>query len=253
MSQSFDATVDRDEIAHFEAMAEKWWDPNGPFRPLHRQNPVRLTFFRQHLIRHFVLDPTLLRPLTGLSILDVGCGGGLIAEPLARLGANVTAIDASARNIACATAHAHVGALTIDYQAITAEELLAKRKAQKGFDLVLALEIVEHVADLPRFINSLSQLVRPGGVIGLSTLNRTCKSFALAIIGAEYLLRWLPRGTHRWSKFVRPSELAALLRSSGIQITEVTGLRYNPILDEWACSRDVSVNYLALATRPTAK
>lgn len=247
MAAATAGTVDAGEIARFEAIAAQWWDPHGPFRPLHRLNPVRQAFLRDRLARHFGLDGRSVRPLSGLSLLDIGCGGGLISEPMARLGADVTGIDASEKNVTIAAVHADTTGVPVTYRATTAEDLTA---TGRRWDAVLALEIVEHVADLPVFLGAVGSLVRPGGIAVLSTLNRTLRSYAMAIVGAEYVLRWLPRGTHKWSKFVRPSELATGLEAGGLRMTEVTGLIYNPLLDEWSQNPDVAVNYMAVAVRP---
>jgi 2-polyprenyl-6-hydroxyphenyl methylase / 3-demethylubiquinone-9 3-methyltransferase len=240
-------TIDPGEVAQFSAMAAEWWDPDGKFRPLHRFNPVRLGFLRDQLCRQFNRDPKQLRPLHGLTILDVGCGGGLISEPLARMGATVTGIDASEKNIGTAQAHAAESGLSIEYQAIPAEELVSSHRT---FDAVIALEIVEHVADLNLFAKSCATLARPGGLLVFATLNRTPKSWLFAIVGAEYVLRWLPRGTHRWDKFVRPSELAGALEEGGAAVQEITGVTYDPLQDEWRLGRDVAVNYLMVAHKP---
>jgi 2-polyprenyl-6-hydroxyphenyl methylase/3-demethylubiquinone-9 3-methyltransferase len=239
------ASVDPAEIARFAAMAEEWWNPDGKFRPLHRFNPIRLKLIRDRLCAHFGRDPLAPAPLAGLRLLDIGCGGGLIAEPLARLGASVTGIDAADRNVRVATIHARQMGLDIDYRHSAAEDLAATGAT---FDAVLALEIVEHVADLASFLGACTHLVQPGGLLAVATLNRTPQSYLLAIVGAEYVLRWLPRGTHDWRKFVRPAELAAGLRPHGAEIREMTGVAYNPLLDEWRPTSDLSVNYLAFAT-----
>jgi 2-polyprenyl-6-hydroxyphenyl methylase/3-demethylubiquinone-9 3-methyltransferase len=238
------STVDRAEIARFAALAESWWDPAGEFKPLHRLNPVRLGLLRDRLTTHFARDPAALRPFDGLRLLDIGCGGGLVAEPMARLGFAVTGIDAGTETIATARAHAEQSGLAIDYRAIAAETLA---EAGERFDVVLALEIVEHVADLDAFLAAATTLVRPGGALIVATLNRTVKSYLFAIIGAEYVLGWLPRGTHEWRKFVRPSELAALLRRNRLRIEEIAGVTYNPLGDSWALSTDLDVNYMAFA------
>jgi 2-polyprenyl-6-hydroxyphenyl methylase / 3-demethylubiquinone-9 3-methyltransferase len=238
------STVDPTEIARFAALAESWWDPAGKFKPLHRLNPVRLGFLRNRLTAHFARDPAALRPFDGLRLLDIGCGGGLVAEPMARLGFAVTGVDAGAETIATARAHAQQGGLAIDYRAIAAETLV---DSGERFDVVLALEIVEHVADLGVFVAAAAALVRPGGALIVATLNRTVKSYLFAIIGAEYVLGWLPRGTHEWRKFVRPSELAALLRRNRLRIEEIAGVTYNPLADSWALSTDLDVNYMAFA------
>ncbi|MGE5147788.1 MAG: bifunctional 2-polyprenyl-6-hydroxyphenol methylase/3-demethylubiquinol 3-O-methyltransferase UbiG [Candidatus Eiseniibacteriota bacterium] len=240
------STVDTAEIDRFSALADAWWDPEGEFRPLHRLNPVRLAYVRDRVIGHFGLDPKARKPLDGLKLLDVGCGGGLISEPMARLGAAITGIDAAERNIAVAAAHAAESGLAIDYRATTVEDL-----AETGarFDVVLALEIVEHVADPDLFLEACGAVLKPGGVLVLSTLNRTAKAFALAIVGAEYVLRWLPRGTRDWRKFLRPSELGAGLRRAGLELADLTGIAYNPLNDKWTLGRDLDVNYLAAAVK----
>lgn len=240
------ASVDPAEVARFAAMAEEWWDPNGKFRPLHKFNPVRLAYIRDRLAQHFGRDPLAAKPLAGLRLLDIGCGGGLVAEPMARLGANVVAIDASARNIGIASNHAARMGLAIDYRHTTAEDLVA---AGETFDAVLSLEVVEHVADFGNFLADCGTLVRQGGAMVVATLNRTPKAFLLAIVGAEYVLGWLPRGTHEWKKFVRPGEVSDALRGPGLAVTHMTGVSYNPILDQWKLARDLDVNYMAFAVR----
>lgn len=239
------ASVDPAEIARFAAMAEEWWNPEGKFRPLHRFNPVRLKLIRDRLCAQFSRDPLAPSPLAGLRLLDIGCGGGLMAEPLARLGATVTGIDAADRNVRVASIHARQMGLEIDYRHAAAEDLAA---SGASFDAVLALEIVEHVADLASFLGAATQLVGPGGLLVVATLNRTPQSYLLAIVGAEYVLRWLPRGTHDWRKFVRPAELAAALRPHGADIREMTGVAYNLLRDEWRTTPDLSVNYMAFST-----
>jgi 2-polyprenyl-6-hydroxyphenyl methylase/3-demethylubiquinone-9 3-methyltransferase len=242
-------TVDPAEVAHFEANAEAWWDAAGPYGPLHKFNPVRLGYIRDRLVAQFGCDASAIRPFTGLRLLDAGCGGGLIAEPMRRLGAEVVAIDASARNIAVARAHAEAAGLDIDYREGTVEEL--DPKAER-FDAVLAMDVIEHVADPALFIDACATLIRPGGGMALGTLNRTLKAYALAIVGAEYVLRWLPRGSHHWRKFLKPSELARDLRAAGLALTDLTGVVYNPLTDAWTTSRDIDVNYMAFATKPGA-
>jgi 2-polyprenyl-6-hydroxyphenyl methylase/3-demethylubiquinone-9 3-methyltransferase len=239
-------TVDPREVDAFSAVADRWWDHNGPFKPLHRLNPVRLRYLRDSLVAHFGINGTTERPLHGLNIADVGCGGGLISEPLARLGATVTGIDASEEAITVARNHAEAGGLAITYRC-DAIEALARERRQ--FDAVVAMEIVEHVADRAAFVEACCACVRPGGLVLLSTLNRTRKSFALAIVGAEYVLRWVPRGTHAWSKFVKPSELARELRDAGAVVDDVTGMAYDPLQDRWRLGKDASVNYLMRAVR----
>ena len=239
-------TVDRDEIARFTAMAGEWWDPDGSFRPLHKFNPPRIAFIRDRVAAHFARDALGPDPLSGLTVLDVGCGGGLVCEPLARLGATVTGIDAAERNVRIAAAHAAEAGVAVDYRHATAEQLLA---GGESFDIVLTLEVVEHVPDLDGFLAACCGLVRPGGAIVVATLNRTAKSFLFAIVGAEYVMRWLPRGTHRWGRFVRPSELAAGLRAGGAAIGEITGLTYDLLTDEWRLGGDVAVNYMVFAVK----
>lgn len=238
-------SVDAREIAGFAAVADRWWDTEGPFRPLHRLNPVRLGYIRDALVASLALDGDAARPLEGLAIADIGCGGGLVCEPLARMGAAVTGVDASPEALGVARAHAAASGLAIDYVEATAERLVSEGRQ---FDAVTALEIVEHVADRAAFVADCCRLVKPGGILVLSTLNRTPRAFALAIVGAEYLLRWVPRGSHRWSKFVRPAELARDLRRGGARTVDVSGLAYDPLADRWSLSRDVAVNYILHAT-----
>lgn len=244
------ASVDPAEIAKFTAMAEAWWDPHGKFRPLHKLNPTRLAFIRDRVAQRLARDPLGDRPLTGLRLLDIGCGGGLLAEPMARLGAEVTGIDASKRNIAIARQHAAMSKLDIDYRVATAEELAA---TATRYDIILNMEVIEHVADRAAFLAACCALLAADGVMFVATLNRTGKAYALAIIGAEYLLGWLPRGTHDWRKFLRPSELAADLRNSGGAIVELTGVAYNPLADRWSLSRDLDVNYMAVVERTPSR
>ena len=240
------SSIDRSEIEKFARQADEWWDPDGNFRPLHRLNPARLSFIRDQLCEHFGKEKSV-RPLKGLKLLDVGCGGGLLAEPLARMGAEVTAIDAAEESVAAAKLHAEAMGLKIGYRAVTAEALLAEGAR---FDAVLSLEVVEHVADVEGFLATLAGLVRPGGALILSTLNRTPKSFGLAIVGAEYLLRWVPRGTHDWRRFLKPSELANGLRPYGLEVQALAGLVYNPLTDSWRTDeQDLDVNYLLMAVK----
>jgi 2-polyprenyl-6-hydroxyphenyl methylase/3-demethylubiquinone-9 3-methyltransferase len=240
-------TLDREEVARFASLAGEWWDANGPFKPLHRINPTRLTYIRDRLCGKFGRDPKAGASLEGLSVLDIGCGGGLVAEPLARLGANVTGIDPAPENIEAAKAHAKGGRLDITYRDVTAEALAREGSA---FDAVLLLEVVEHVPDVPRFLDQVAPLVKPGGVMILSTLNRTLKAYALAIIGAELILRWLPAGTHDWNRFVTPEELARALQHVGLAVRDITGMAYDLLADEWRLAPDTDVNYLVTATRP---
>jgi len=240
-------SVDPDEIARFSAMAAEWWDPRGKFRPLHKFNPVRLEYIRDRILAHFGRDAAGPQPLAGLRLLDIGCGGGLVAEPMARLGAAVTGADAGERNIGVARLHAEQGGLEIDYRCTTAESLVA---AGEQFDVVLSLEVIEHVADPAGFMAACGQLVKPGGLLIAATLSRTPRAYALAILGAEYVLRWLPRGTHDWRKFLKPHELARLIRDAGLVVRDVAGASYNPLDDRWKITRDTGVNYMMVATRP---
>ncbi|WP_029004185.1 bifunctional 2-polyprenyl-6-hydroxyphenol methylase/3-demethylubiquinol 3-O-methyltransferase UbiG [Azorhizobium doebereinerae] len=239
------ATIDPSEVARFDALGAEWWDPKGKMAPLHAINPVRLGFVRDVLVRHFGHDGRALRPLKGLRILDIGCGGGLLSEPLARMGAHVVGVDPAPGNIEVAKAHAAEGGLDIDYRQGTAEELA---DAGERFDVVLALEVVEHVADVGLFLRRAGEMVNPNGVMVVSTLNRTPKSFALAIVGAEYILRWLPRGTHRWDKFITPDELEASLAAAGFQVSELAGMVFDPLRGEWRIAADTDVNYFQVAT-----
>jgi len=243
------ATIDDAELGRFAAQADAWWDPAGSLRMLHRLNPVRLGFIRSRLVRHFHRDPSQLRPFVGLGLIDIGCGGGLVAEPMARLGFSVTGVDAEPEAIATARAHADAAGVDIDYRVAEVESMAA---AGLRFDAVLALEVIEHVADRDAFLEAFARLLAPGGAAVIATLNRTARSFALAIVGAEYLLGWLPRGTHDWRKFVRPSELILGLRRNHLRATEITGVGYDPIRGEWALSSRLDVNYLVVAERAGA-
>ncbi len=235
------------EVEKFSALAAQWWDPDGKFHTLHKFNPVRLGYIRERASAHFNIAPDAAKPFSDLRVLDIGCGGGLLCEPMTRLGADVVGADASERNIGTARAHADALGLAIDYRATTAEELAA---AGEEFDIVLNMEVVEHVADVSAFIGSCAAMVRPGGLMFVATLNRTLKSFALAIVGAEYVLGWLPRGTHNWEQFVTPGELSRALRDAGLDVQDTSGVRYNPLADAWQRTGDTGVNYLMLGARP---
>lgn len=240
-------TVDPVEVEKFTQIADEWWDPVGKFRPLHKFNPVRIAFIRDRLCQHFGRDPLSPEPLSGLRILDIGCGGGLLCEPMRRLGATVTGIDAAERSINAAAAHAEQMGLEIDYRFTTVEAIAA---TGEQFDAVLNMEVVEHVADVETFLTLSGALVAEDGLFFLATLNRTAKSFALAIVGAEYVLGWLPRGTHDWRKFVKPSEAAAALRPAGLAPHELSGVAYNPIQDSWQLApHDLGVNYLGVFSK----
>jgi 2-polyprenyl-6-hydroxyphenyl methylase/3-demethylubiquinone-9 3-methyltransferase len=242
-----DTTINAEEVDKFGRMAEEWWDPTGKFRPIHKFNPVRLAYIRDHALRHFGKDGALRQPLAGLTVLDIGCGGGLLSEPLARLGAEVVGVDAADRNIAVAKLHAQQSGLAIDYRATTAEALAA---AGEHFDIVLNMEVVEHVDNVSLYMRSCAGLVAPGGLIFTATLNRTLRARALAIFAAENLLRWLPRGTHDFEKFLTPAEIRALLTRNGLRIADETGVVYHPLADVWRLSPDMGINYMVLAEKP---
>ena len=245
-----DTTIDRAEIDRFDRLSAEWWDPDGQLGQLHRMNPLRIGYIRDAACRRFGRDPQDPGCLSGLTALDVGCGGGLLTEPIARLGAQVTGLDASAEAIGVARRHADHAGLTIDYACETAEHRAA---TGAQFDMVLALEIVEHVSDVDAFVTALARLTRPGGLVVMSTLNRTLRSLALAIVGAEYLLRWVPPGTHDWRKFIRPSVLSAHLRRHGLVVDRIAGMALNPLSQTWRLAkRDLSVNYLLHAHRPAS-
>ena len=241
------ATLDPEETRRFAAIADEWWDPEGKFRPLHAMNPVRIGWVRDRIAERFGRDPLAPRPLSGLSLLDAGCGGGLAAEPMARLGAAVTAIDAEPETVEVARAHGAAAGLDIDYRCATVEALAGGR-----FDAVLVLELVEHVPDPGVFVREAARLLKPGGLMLFSTINRTAESLLKAKIGAEYLLRWLPAGTHDFARFVKPSELARAVRAGGLRPAAVAGMSYAPLSGAWSLTRDLSVNYLMAATAPTA-
>ncbi len=247
VSTAAPSTVDDAEVARFSAIAAEWWDPAGKFRPLHRFNPLRIAYIRDALARRFNRDPLAPQPLAGLRLVDIGCGGGLLAEPLARLGADVVGVDAAERNIKVASVHAAETGVTVDYRNTTAEALVV---AGEQFDAVISLEVLEHVADVPLFITCCTDLVKPDGLLFFATMNRTAKAYVTAILGAEYLLRWLPRGTHDWKKFLKPSEVAEELRRNGAIVRDLTGVVYNPLDGSFRIDpRDVQVNYLLFAEK----
>ncbi|MDA3857839.1 MAG: bifunctional 2-polyprenyl-6-hydroxyphenol methylase/3-demethylubiquinol 3-O-methyltransferase UbiG [Roseovarius sp.] len=246
--QAAQSTIDPGEVAKFEAMAAEWWDPNGTFKPLHMLNPCRLDYITSQIAAEYDRDLTGDMPFKGLRILDIGCGGGLLSEPMARLGAEVVGADAAPRNIPVAQVHAEQSGLAIDYRHTTAEDMAA---AGEQFDAVLNMEVVEHVADPLAYLTACRQLLKPGGIQLCSTLNRNPKSFAMAIVGAEYVMRWLPRGTHEWSKFITPDELYDLLRKAGLDPVDRKGFVFNPITWVWRLSdRDLSVNYVTASVKP---
>jgi 2-polyprenyl-6-hydroxyphenyl methylase/3-demethylubiquinone-9 3-methyltransferase len=240
-------SVDNAEVAKFSAMAAEWWNPTGKFGVLHKFNPVRLAFIREEVTARFGRDPMAREPLVGLKLLDIGCGGGLLSEPMARLGAQVTGADPSEKNIKTALVHAQEQGLEIDYRVAAAEDLAAEGMK---FDVILNMEVVEHVRDPAAFMAITASMLKPGGVMITATLNRTFKSFALAIVGAEYVLGWLPKGTHQWEKFITPRELADMLKLGGLVPREPVGVTYNPISGEWRRARDTDVNYMVIAARP---
>lgn len=240
--QTSASSIDPDEVARFSALAERWWDATGPFAPLHRFNPVRLGFIRDRAAARFGRDPKAPRPFEGLSLLDIGCGGGLLSEPMTRLGFKVTGVDAAERNIGAARAHAEAQGLDIDYRASTAEAL--KADGAGPFDVVLNMEVIEHVADPRAFLIDTASLVAPGGMMIVATLNRTLKSLALAKIGAEYVLRWIPAGTHDWNKFLKPEELRGFMSGQPYDIAGPYGVEYRPLEGRWTETPDASVNYM---------
>lgn len=237
------STIDPQEVEKFSKIADEWWSETGKFKPLHKFNPIRISFIRNKIIEHFALNQKSVTPFSGLKILDVGCGGGLIAEPFARMSANITAIDASEKNIAVAKIHAEKSQLKIDYRAVSVEELV---KQNEKFDVVFALEIVEHVADLEKFITNCSEVLKPNGLLFVATINRTLKSLALAKIAVEYILRWLPAGTHDWKKFLKPSEINFYAIKCGLNLQSLRGFNYNILTDEWKESDKLDVNYAAI-------
>ncbi len=240
------STVDQAEVDRFSALAAEWWDPRGKMAPLHKFNPVRIGYIRDQAAARFGRDRKRLDSMKGLHVLDIGCGGGLLCEPLARLGASMVGIDPSETNIDAARRHAGQAELLVDYRCTTAEEL---SNSGERFDMVLAMEVVEHVTDVPLFVQCCAQMTRPGGLMIAATINRTLKSFALAIVGAEYVLRWLPVGTHRWDKFVTPNELEIAIERAGLHVINEQGVIYNLFRDEWQLSGDTDVNYMLTAAK----
>ena len=243
-------SIDQAEVERFSRHAATWWDTRGPMASLHKFNPVRLAYIRDKATERFGRDTKKLDCLKGIRMLDIGCGGGILSEPLARLGARMVGADPSKENVAIASAHAKESGVDVDYRATTAEDLAA---AGEKFDIVLAMEVVEHVVDVNAFVAICASMVKPGGLMFAATLNRTFKSFALAIVGAEYVLRWVPRGTHQWDKFVTPNELERAMEQGGLQVTGERGVIYNPLADRWQLSSDMDVNYMLVAERPKEK
>jgi len=242
-------SVDPVEVAKFAALAEEWWDPTGKFAPLHKFNPVRLGYIRDTVSKHFGRDNRSLHPFERLSLLDIGCGGGLLSEPMARLGFAVMGADASDRNIRIAAGHAAKSGIGIDYRSTTAEALAEESKA---FDVVLNMEVIEHVADLESYLQACAKLVKPGGLMFVATLNKTLKALALAKFGAEYVLGWLPRGTHDWNRFVEPRRLQSMLRDAGLTVLKTQGVSFDPLGWDWRLSSDTDVNYMVVAEQPLA-
>ncbi|MDR9484763.1 MAG: bifunctional 2-polyprenyl-6-hydroxyphenol methylase/3-demethylubiquinol 3-O-methyltransferase UbiG [Sediminimonas sp.] len=246
--QAGHSTIDSSEVAKFEAMAAEWWDPNGKFKPLHMLNPCRLDYITQQIAAEFDRDLGAEKPFVGLRLLDIGCGGGLLSEPMARLGADVVGADAAEGNIPVAQVHAEQSGLSIDYRFTTAEALA---EAGEQFDVVLNMEVVEHVADPLAYLTACRQLLKPGGLHICSTINRNAKSFAMAIVGAEYVMRWLPKGTHEWAKFITPDELYELMRNAGLEPVDRKGFVFNPVSWQWSLSaRDLGVNYVTASVKP---
>ena len=246
MTDAARTTIDQSEVDRFSALAAEWWNPHGKFKPLHKFNPVRLGYIRDRAAETFGRDPKAPRPLEGLRLLDIGCGGGLLSEPMARMGADVVGADASEKNIRIAETHAAGSGVSVDYRAVTAEALA---DAGETFDIVLNMEVVEHVSDVDFFLSTCASMVRPGGMMVVATINRTMKAAALAIFAAENVLRWLPRGTHQYEKLVRPEEIEKPLAASGLTITERTGVFFSPFTNQWNLSRDMDVNYMMIAKR----
>ncbi len=250
MSTASASSIDPKEVEQFSRIAAEWWDPKGKFAPLHKFNPVRLAFIRDQVQARFGRDPKAIRPFEGLRLLDIGCGGGLLCEPMTRLGFQVTGVDASERNIGTASAHAAEQGLVIDYRATTAEDLLAA--GERPFDVILNMEVIEHVADPGAYLRDCARLLAPGGLMIVATLNRTLKALALAKIGAEYVLRWVPAGTHDWNKFLKPEEWRGFLDGEPVAVQGPFGVAYDPILGRWSRSTDCDINYMVTVTRDAA-
>ena len=244
------SSVDASEVALFSSVANQWWDPKGKFAPLHKFNPIRLAFIREQALARFKRDGATTRPFEGLRLLDIGCGGGLLCEPMTRLGFAVTGVDASARNIGVASAHAEPQGLAIDYRCTTAESLLASGEAP--FDLILNMEVIEHVADPGAYLSDCARLLAPGGLMIVATLNRTLRSLAFAKIGAEYVLGWLPKGAHDWKKFLKPEEISGFLTDQSLRIDGPFGVAYDPLADRWSRSQDCGINFMMTVSRPAA-
>ncbi|MCX7587500.1 bifunctional 2-polyprenyl-6-hydroxyphenol methylase/3-demethylubiquinol 3-O-methyltransferase UbiG [Phenylobacterium sp. 58.2.17] len=250
MSPASASSIDPKEVEQFSRIAAEWWDPKGKFAPLHKFNPVRLSFIRDQVQARFGRDPKAICPFEGLRLLDIGCGGGLLCEPMTRLGFQVTGVDASERNIGTASAHAAEQGLVIDYRATTAEDLLAA--GERPFDVILNMEVIEHVADPGAYLRDCARLLAPGGLMIVATLNRTLKALALAKIGAEYVLRWVPAGTHDWNKFLKPEELRSFLDGEPVAVQGPFGVAFNPLTDRWVRSSDCDINYMVTVTRDAA-
>jgi 2-polyprenyl-6-hydroxyphenyl methylase/3-demethylubiquinone-9 3-methyltransferase len=233
-------SINSKEIEKFSKIAEEWWDPNGKFKPLHKFNPIRISYIKENIIKTFKINQKKT-PLKNLKILDIGCGGGLLSEPMCRLGADVTAIDASKKNISVAKLHSKKNNLKIKYICSSPEKLKIKNK----FDVILNMEIVEHVEDVNFFLKSCSNLLKKNGIMFVATLNKTLKSYMFAIVGAEYILRWLPIGTHEWEKFIKPDELISILKKNNLELDQIDGMKFNLLMDKWNISKDKSINYIA--------
>jgi len=245
-SERFSDRVDEAEVEKFNRLAAEWWNPDGRMKPLHKFNPVRLSYLRDTLIMQFDRDARAIQPFGGLTLLDIGCGGGLLCEPLARMGFTVTGIDPARNNVDVAKAHAEQAGIAVTYRKVTAETLVEEKAL---FDVVLAMEVVEHVPSVPEFVAAATSLVKPGGIFVAATINRTKRAFALAIVGAEYVLRWLPVGTHSWDKFVTPDELEEAIAAGGLEVFDRQGVVFNPFADRWGLARDMAVNYMLAARR----